>query len=297
MNTQSIVPEYVGEITLENYCLKYSVAGKKSKKMIVIGGHLYYPKTFSLELLEHFTIYFVDHIGFSKVTSDISDFCYFEMKSLLKDLELFRNLLNIEDFILVGHSGHGYIALEYAKKYPKYVSHLLMIAISPNLSAHAHQKSEEYFQNQAQEQRKESFKISMGYLESDISKNPEKRFISMMLRMAPRIWFDYKIDRNYLWDDIQVYMPAMDYIWGTVFREIDITFDLDNFNVKTLLVLGKNDYLLPDPQVWDEYLPKFKDIDIKIINDCGHNPQLEQVQEFNQIILSWFWGLLTLNNP
>ncbi len=36
--------------------------------------------------------------------------------------------------IVLGHSGNSYIALEYAKKYSRYVSHVVMVGIAPNLS-------------------------------------------------------------------------------------------------------------------------------------------------------------------
>ncbi|XDD51887.1 hypothetical protein AB3N59_02880 [Leptospira sp. WS92.C1] len=36
--------------------------------------------------------------------------------------------------ILIGHSRHGYMALEYAKKYSENVSHLILMCITPDLS-------------------------------------------------------------------------------------------------------------------------------------------------------------------
>jgi proline iminopeptidase len=36
-----------------------------------------------------------------------------------------------------------------------------------------------------------------------------------------------------------------DYVWGKVFRDIDITKDLDKLKAPVFLALGRYDYLIP----------------------------------------------------
>lgn len=62
------------------------------------------------------------------------DTAQFQLDTLADDIELIRKKLGFDQVIVMGHSGHAYMALEYAKRYPAHVSHLVMLCAGPNLS-------------------------------------------------------------------------------------------------------------------------------------------------------------------
>ena len=101
--------------------------------MIVIGSSAYYPRVFSQGLRKHLRLVFLDHRGFAPPPGNV-DTSAFALDKLVEDVGNLREL-GLGRIAVMGHSGHAYIALEYAKKYPANVSHVIMIGIAPDLSA------------------------------------------------------------------------------------------------------------------------------------------------------------------
>ena len=121
-----------GIVNIDSFLLQYKVEGK-GLPAIVIGSIHQYPQVFSKNLREYLQLIFIDHRAFVAVPPNRENEI-FELDTILDDIEQIRHVLNLDMVIVIGHSGHSYMALEYAKKYPAHVSHVVMIAISPNLS-------------------------------------------------------------------------------------------------------------------------------------------------------------------
>lgn len=63
----------------------------------------------------------------------------------------------------------------------------------------------------------------MQQLPLDIQKDPSRRFIWYSFRSGPKILFDCTYDASNLWKDVQVIPEMFDYVWGVVFKNLDIT--------------------------------------------------------------------------
>jgi len=252
---------------------------------IVIGSSVYYPRTFSRDLCKKIQMIYLDHRGFSKATKPF-DNSSFELDVLIDDIEAARKKLELEKIVIIGHSGHAFMALEYAKKYPEHVSHVILIATSPNASTDAFIEAERYFAESVCPERKALYEKSMQLLKSDIEANPDKRFIFYSLRSGPRIWYDYQYDATPLWQDVSVIPEMFDYVWGKLFKEIDVTIGLDQLNIPVLLMLGRYDYWNP-PHLWEPLRQKFKNLTIRVFEKSGHTPQLEEPELFDNELLSW----------
>lgn len=100
------------------------------------------------------------------------------------------------------------------------------------------------------------------------------------------IWYDENFDASNLWKEVKVNPEIMDYLWGNVFREIDIKKDLDKLSVPVLLGLGRYDYWNP-PYLWEAMRPYFKNLTIRIFEKSGHTPQYEEPELFDQELLQW----------
>ena len=74
---------------------------------------------------------------------------------LFEDIEGIRKYLKIERMVVMGNSMLAIIALEYAKKYPERVSHLVMIGISPIFDDSYYKERNKYWESQATEERKQ----------------------------------------------------------------------------------------------------------------------------------------------
>jgi proline iminopeptidase len=111
-----------GSISRGGYELRYTIEGS-GLPAIVIGSSVYYSRSFSQNLRKSLRIAFVDWRGFAEPSSsaepnDIS------LDILLDDIEAIRKQIGFNRSIIIGHSAHALLALEYAKKFPEHTTHV-----------------------------------------------------------------------------------------------------------------------------------------------------------------------------
>jgi proline iminopeptidase len=275
-----------GTIDIAGFQLKYIIEGQ-GLPALVIGSALYYPKTFSDAIIKHLQFIFVDHRGFVPPPSESLDHTAFELDVLLQDIETIRKQLGLQKFIIIGHSGHAFLALEYAKKFPDDVLGVVMIGVTPDYSAATHQAAERFFEEEASPERKALFKKNMSLLPAMIEAQPQKRFVSYCLAVGPKGWYDYNFNAASLWEGVYTNMQMIDYVWGVVFRDIDITRGLDQLKQRVFLALGKYDFQTGPAYLWEPIKNNFADLTIKIFEKSSHTPQLEEAELFDKELINW----------
>ncbi|MCB5175312.1 alpha/beta hydrolase [Microvirga lenta] len=274
-----------GTIRSGAFELGYSIEGE-GPPAIVIGSAVYYPRTFSERLRQSLKLVFVDHRGFARASGDVSAADY-AFDTVLADIERVREHLGLGEVIVIGHSGHGFMALEYAKRYSRNVSHVAMIATGPSHGAVHVQATERYWDESVCPERKAQLAADLAKLPAEIEAAPDRRFVAYCVRMGARSWYDYTFDASPLWRDVHVNMPAFDHLWGEVFRDIDIGHGLDALNVPVLLALGRYDYLVAPYATWEPYRESFRDLTVRVFERSGHTPQLEESALFDAELLRW----------
>jgi proline iminopeptidase len=282
-HSRSAIPR--GTISSGSFELGYSIEGAGTPA-IVIGSSVYYPRTFSQNLRQSLKLVFADHRGFahSSETVPVSEY---GLDLVLDDIELVRRHLGLDTIVIIGHSGHGYMALEYAKRYPQNVSHVVMVGTGPSHSAAHHEATEQYWQESVCPERKAELERGLQLLPAEIEAAPEKRFVTYCVRMGARSWYDHTYDATALWEGVHVNMPAFDHLWGETFREIDITKGLDQLDIPVLLALGRYDYLVAPYGAWTPYRENFRDLTVRVFERSGHTPQLEESDLFDAELLRW----------
>lgn len=271
-----------GVLERDGFRLSYSIEGK-GIPAIIIGSSIYYPRTFSQNLRTKLQMIFMDHRGFGEALAPFTNASY-QLNSLIDDIEALRQELNLDQVIIIGHSGHAFMALEYAKKYSEQVSQVILIASSPHGDSYA--AADQYFAESVCPHRKSLYEKSMCSLKSDIEADPEKRFITYSLRSGPRIWYNYQYDAASLWEDVKLIPEIFDYLWGEQFKTIDISKNLERLDKPVLLILGRYDYWNP-PHLWEPLRCKFNNLTIRVFEQSGHTPQLEEPEYFDEEVLSW----------
>ena len=121
-----------GTLAAGAFRLQYRIEGT-GRPTIVIGSAAYYPRVFSQALRKQLRLVFVDHRGFAPSPGHV-DTTEFALEKLVDDVERARQELRLGRIAVIGHSGHALMALEYAKKYPANTTHVIMVAMAPNLS-------------------------------------------------------------------------------------------------------------------------------------------------------------------
>jgi len=277
-----------GSIPAGAFHLRYRLEGSGTPT-IVIGSSIYYPRAFSQELRKSLGLVFLDHRGFAPPPDRPVDTTAFALDTLLDDVERARQQLGLGRVVVVGHSGHAYLALEYAKKYPANVSHVVMVAIAPDLSEAHSRARDQYWADSASAERKAVMVENLRRLpDEELAKRPPGQgFIDGYVRNAPKIWYDPRFDAAPLWEGMTVNTDMMNHVWGRIFRDIDITQGLDRLTPPVLLLLGQYDFLLAPPSIWEPVRPKFRDLTVRVFEKSGHTPQYEEAALFDKVLLDW----------
>ena len=274
-----------GTVRSGSFDLGYCVEGE-GKPALVIGSSIYYPRIFSANLRRSLKLVFVDHRGFARPSGDVHASDY-ELDILLDDIERVRQHLGLGKIIIIGHSGHGYMALEYAKKYPQHVSHVVVICTGPNHSAALAEVKERHWQEAVCPERKAKLESDLALLPAEIAASPETRFVTYCVRMGARSWYDHTFDGASLWEGVHVNMAMFDRVFGEIFRDIDITKGLDALHVPVFLALGRFDYLVAPYWTWEPYRASFRDLTVRVFDRSSHAPQLEESDAFDAELLRW----------
>jgi proline iminopeptidase len=276
-----------GTIAIDEFNLRYKIEGE-GKTTLVIGDTNYSPRTYSKKLRKHLKLVFLDHRGMAPSPGKLDTTSY-SLAKILQDMEAARQQLNLGKIIVIGHSGHSYMALEYAKKYPENVSHVVMIGIAPNLGPENAQLVERAWEESVDPVRKKIMQENLQRLPDDkiAQLSGDQVFIQRYIRNGPHIWYDPHFDSTPLWEGVEINMDMFNYVWGRVFRDIDITKNLDKLSAPVFLALGRYDNIVAPSYTWDPFRPKFHDLTVRIFEKSGHTPQLEESESFDKELLGW----------
>lgn len=271
-------------ITVDGFELPYHIEGT-GQDVIVIGDTVYYPRTFSDNLRQHVRLHFLSHRGFSTAHRQFkSD--DFALEIIANDIEAYRIHHKLEQVIVLGHSGHGHMALSYAQHYPQHVTHAVIVAMSPDSSQQSFAAADRYLEESVSPARKQAFAESMALLSADIAADPQRRFIHYSLRSGPRIWYNHTYDARPLWEGVQVIPEVFDHVWGELLPAIDITTHEEALKKPVFVCLGRYDFWNP-PHLWEPVRASFGDLHLRVFERSGHTPQLEEPAHFDRELLSW----------
>jgi proline iminopeptidase len=276
-----------GSIEAGRFHLRYRIEGTGTPA-IVIGSSIYYPRVFSENLRKHLRLVFLDHRGFAPSPGPVEN-AEFDLDKLIEDVERARRELELESVVVIGHSGHAFMALEYAKKYPDNVSHVVMIGIAPDFGTASDELMERYWHDSVSPERKAVLEENQRRLPDEklAGLSPGEQFIKRYVRDGPRTWYDPRFDALPLWEGVELNMDMINYVWGTVFRDIDVTKGLDTFDRPVFLALGRYDFLVAPPSSWTPIRSKFRNLTVRVFERSGHTPQYEEAALFDEELLRW----------
>ena len=268
------------EFNRDNFCLKASIDGT-GPVAIVIGSHKYYPRTFSDHLKTKLQLVCADARSFVPALSDHSE-SDFTIAKILQDIEALRLSLGADKIILIGHSIHAFMALEYARTFPDRISHLVLIASSPTAGPEIYKEADRYFEESVCPERKAAFAASMQkFIESG-----DQSFVARLLSFGPRIWYDENFDASKLWEGVEINSVGAGIIWGSMFADYDLASVLEAIKCPIFLALGRYDYFNP-VHLWEKYRKHSSNLTIRIFEKSGHTPQLEEPHNFDEELMKW----------
>jgi len=183
------------------------------------------------------------------------------VKSLARFIKSFTEHKELKNYILLGNSLGGHIALYYTKQYPKKVKGIVLTG-------------------------------SSGLYENSMGESyPKRGDYEYIKNKAEGVFYDPKMASKEIVDD--VYESVNDR--NKLIRTLSIAKsairhnmakDLPKMNMPAGLIWGKNDTVTP-PEVAEEFHKLLPNSTLYWIDKCGHAPMMEHPKEFNQLLEKW----------
>ena len=277
-----------GFIERDNYTLSWRIEGE-GEPVVIPGSAIYYPRTFSDELREHCQLVFMDLRHFAHAESGAPE-SPLTMDTYMQDIGQLCAELSLEAFTLLGHSHHGNLALEYARRHPEQVRRLAMLGAPPANVLQTIAASTDYWNRHASEHRKALLTQRRNEAAVEVSQmNATEAFVAQYVADAPLYWNDPEYDAGWLWQDVPVEPHAL-----AAFRDFfaDYEFHLPAPRSKTepdmpiLVIMGRQDFAV-SPDLWNEDLRGQPMVTFRLFDHSGHTPQLEEPERFNRELLAW----------
>jgi proline iminopeptidase len=205
---------------------------------------------------------------------------------LAQDLDSVRQAIGAEQVVVLGHSIMGALAVEYARRKPRSVSHLVLVGTPPSADMAAlAARSAAFFEQHASPERKQALAQNLASLPSD----PRERTpFAYMLAQTPQRFFDARRDVAPLFEGAAFSMAFFTHLMGKLTPGWDIqSAPLDT---PLLLALGRHDYTVPHvvwDGVWESLAERVPRARRELFQSSGHQPFCEEPERFTTAVREW----------
>jgi proline iminopeptidase len=274
-----------GVVAVAGTTLPYVIEGA-GRDCIVLGSHVYYPRTFSNRFKAALRCAYVDHRAFVGDAPAPAD-GPFTIETAVDDFDQVRRALGLGRVVVVGHSVQGLMALAYALRFPDHVSHVIAIGAPPVLGDVLGRSSAEFWDADASPERRAADARNQARLTADSLRmlDPSAAFIASYVASAARYWADPTYDAAWLWQGVTVNMDRVAELFDPK-RPYELPRNQPPVSVPVLVILGRYDYAVP-PMLWDNIESPFQDLTVEVFAGSGHTPQLEEQTAFDRTVLAW----------
>lgn len=289
-NGKGLGPEnQKGTVTVNSNTYSFLMEGSGAT-CLILGSCRYYPRTFSSELKRHFRMIYVDLRHFSPAVR-CDNPSRINLDTYLSDIDGIRKAFGIERSMLMGHSIHGTIALEYARRFPDNVSRVVSISAVPMDFETLIFEAEEFWEKDASRGRKHILQRNWEEFNFSVSDppSPNEVMISGYILNGPKYWYNPSYRDEWLWEGVEFNIDVSTHLWSGILRDYDFSRDPIPVFPPVFMALGRHDYIVPY-FTWSQRKERFIDLSFHLFENSGHSPQLEEAWLFDQKLLAWFYG-------
>jgi proline iminopeptidase len=262
--------------------LHYSTVGSGSPCVVLsaIGTKPYIRMT-SAALGSRLLVVYVDLRGGGQSTGSAADLTF---DVLAADLEAVRRELGAERVAILGHSVLGILAIEYGRRCPKAVSHIIAVGTPPVLDwPKLAADSAHFFDADASDARK-------GVLRENMARLPEGATPGQgMLAQTPMRFFDPRFDAATVFAESEFRPELLTHVMGTLVNGWDIRSGSDSLCVPLLIAHGRYDYAVPYV-LWEGVIETLPCTTMRLFDRSGHQPFLEEPEAFGAAVADWMTG-------
>lgn len=259
--------------------LFYSKRGHGPACLVLSGiGTRVYERMMPPQLSGRLTLVYVDLRGSGRSTGDPTELTF---DVLAADLEAIRVDLGIERTAVLGHSILGMLAIEYGRRCPDSVSHVIVAGTPPfGDLARVSAIAASFFEEDASEDRKRVLRDNMAALA------PGSSVMESVLAQTPTRFFDARFDAAPLFSD-RIGNPALlMHLMGTLGPAWDVTLDPGSLRVPILIAHGRYDYTVPSA-LWNDVVGILPSATVRLFDESGHHPFLEEPERFTAALVEW----------
>lgn len=288
----STMPFNTIEVTVNREQYKIHFSEVKGKMPIFIYGlGTLMRRTLSENFYHHFNIYSTDlYWEHRKALEDPAS--NLTIRKIIDDIQVIVTQLQLDKYILCGHSTFGIIALEAAKHDPR-IAGVIMVGSPPNWNQHTWQTANQIFASSASNERKENDAKRRANYELVKKPNENECSINGYIRDTARYWKDFTRSDQFLkqlWEGVEADNAMFNVFFDQLLPNHHYDAHLEKIQCPVLLVGGPYDYDCVPLQLWQE-AKKPKNFDMKVCPESGHWPNFEEPELFDKYVLEWSYNL------
>jgi proline iminopeptidase len=274
-----------GMYSLNGTELFIKIIGKGEPLLLIHGGpglnHQYFLPSI-LNLSKQYQLIFYDQRGCGQSSAN-QDAKSMTISRFVEDIEAIRQYFGIQQLNLLGHSWGGFLAMQYAIKYPQNLKSLLLLNSS----------------SASQEFRQANFKLQLSKESEEVKKEKElikssEDFKAKKISAYERFFqvnFKTTLFNPSLSDSLHFGLPSnyleankLLYLLFNDLQDYDLHPKLALVKCKVLIVRGDSDGIVKESD--EKIRQSFTNAKAELIEmkNCGHFPFLEKPAEFYQII-------------
>ncbi len=255
--------------------------------MPCILGTAVYERLTPSPLTDHFQFVYVDMRGSGQSTGDPANLTF---DVLARDLDAVREDFGVRRTAVLGSSILGVAALEYGRRCPETVSHVIMAGTPPTGDLQAMvTASTAFFAADGSDERKAILQENMARLD------PATPPTQAIFAQTPMRFFDPRFDAASLFAGSVFNPRVFEHVLGTLTAGWTILDDPDSLRVPVLLAHGRYDYVVPYT-MWDGIVEKVPNAHLHLFERSGHQPFFEEPDRFAEVVLGWMARSAATNN-
>jgi proline iminopeptidase len=284
MNGSGTSEATTGSVEVDGATLRFRREGQ-GPPCIVLANAVYYPKTFSQNLRRHLELVFADLRHWVPSAPDL-DISGVTVDVYAADIDTIRRALGLDRVFVIGHSIHGTIALEYARRYPQHVLGVVVVGGVPAGMGEAAAAMQQFWEADASAERKSILKRKLAELEPELpSLSPSDQLVRTYVARSPLYWYDPEYDCAWIWEGTTVNMPMTMHLFTEMFGDYNLAGQ-PPVSVPALVIEGRYDYVAPSI-LWDRYIDALPEAEYHLFENSGHTPQLEEPERFDELVTKW----------
>jgi proline iminopeptidase len=265
--------------------LYYHTHGVGRPVLLMHGGlgldHAALPPAFD-DLGDQATLIYYDHRGNGRSARPAS---FDDVTHATWVDDALRAQLGYERIILFGHSYGGFLAQEYALRYPERLDGLILCCTAPALDY-----MDVIQANAAARGRPEQL-AALG----DAFSRPmigDADFGAIWRALAPLYYKRYDAEASARMDAATVYSgSAWNHVNANCLPFFNVLDRLGEIKTPTLIISGADDWITPPAQGGQRLHAGIPGSELVVFEESGHWPFIEDPERFKQIVREWIAGL------